>query len=59
MGFLSAASVYVTGFGCCGNFCFVANWTAFPLLSGQCPSPCSALMMGHVTHLLHSLMMGH
>lgn len=37
MGFLSAASVYVTGFGCCGNFCIVANWTAFPVLSGSCP----------------------
>lgn len=49
MGFPSAASVCVTGFGCCGNFYFIANWTAFPVLSGQCPSSCSALMMGHVT----------
>jgi hypothetical protein len=48
---------YVTGFGCSGNFCFVASWTAFRLLSGQCPISCNALMMSHVIQLLCSLMM--
>jgi hypothetical protein len=44
MVFLSVASVYVTGCGCYGNFLFLANWTAFPVLT----SPCSALMMGQL-----------
>lgn len=45
-GFFPRPQYMSQGLGAAGNFCFVANWTAFPLLSGQCPSPCSAQMMG-------------